>query len=478
MREHPVACGAALALAHVLSPLAHGAGAVIVAPRPVGACLRPGDGPAPAIAACAAPGADPEYVAAFYDWMLAQSGLTDYFTTTRWSNTILGGNTALGSPTTVTYSFPSDALGGISGGQTTQNQLNAKMVQWFGSVANGKARFRVVFDRWEALSGLRYVETSDDDAGWFMGGALGFRGEIRIVSIVIDGGSNTLAFNFFPPNGDMVLDAADAFGSFNDDYLFFRNVVAHEAGHGFGLLHVCPTLGTKIMEPQISTAYDGPRHDDVRAVQAQYGDTIENNDTFATATDLGVLPSFVAITNLSINSQTDPDILRFVAPAIEGAVDIVATPIGFQYDSSPQNGNCTTGNIIDSLLVQDLALDVLAGDGVTVLATSNSAGLGGVERVLGHALAPGASRFVRVRSVGLGSLGNQTQMYRLDINPAAPAPCPGDANGDDAVNFLDLNIVLGQFGQSGSGLAGDVTGDGVVNFVDLNLVLSNFGVSC
>ncbi len=55
---------------------------------------------------------------------------------------------------------------------------------------------------------------------------------------------------------------------------------------------------------------------------------------------------------------------------------------------------------------------------------------------------------------------------------------PGDANGDSAVNFADLNIVLSQFGQSGVSLAGDVTGDGSVNFADLNLVLSNYGFAC
>ncbi len=57
-------------------------------------------------------------------------------------------------------------------------------------------------------------------------------------------------------------------------------------------------------------------------------------------------------------------------------------------------------------------------------------------------------------------------------------PCPGDANGDRIVNFADLNIVLGEFGLTGAGLAGDVNGDGVVNFADLNLVLSNFGTAC
>ena len=56
--------------------------------------------------------------------------------------------------------------------------------------------------------------------------------------------------------------------------------------------------------------------------------------------------------------------------------------------------------------------------------------------------------------------------------------CPGDTNGDNIVNFTDLNTVLAQFGQSGAALAGDVDGNGVVNFADLNMILSNFGAEC
>ncbi len=57
-------------------------------------------------------------------------------------------------------------------------------------------------------------------------------------------------------------------------------------------------------------------------------------------------------------------------------------------------------------------------------------------------------------------------------------PCAGDTNGDNIVNFTDLNSVLASFGQSGEGIPGDVNGDGVVNFTDLNEVLSNFGAEC
>jgi hypothetical protein len=68
----------------------------------------------------------------------------------------------------------------------------------------------------------------------------------------------------------------------------------------------------------------------------------------------------------------------------------------------------------------------------------------------------------------------QTMIVYLNAETA----CPGDTNGDNIVNFTDLNAVLAAFGESGEGLAGDVNGDGVVNFTDLNEVLANFGADC
>ncbi len=54
--------------------------------------------------------------------------------------------------------------------------------------------------------------------------------------------------------------------------------------------------------------------------------------------------------------------------------------------------------------------------------------------------------------------------------------CPGDANGDLSVDFLDLNIVLDHWGALGG--PGDVDGDGMVGFADLNLVLAEWGGVC
>jgi hypothetical protein len=59
-------------------------------------------------------------------------------------------------------------------------------------------------------------------------------------------------------------------------------------------------------------------------------------------------------------------------------------------------------------------------------------------------------------------------------------PCPADTNGDNIVNFADLNAVLGQFGlqSAPAELVGDVNLDGAVNFGDLNAVLAAFGAVC
>ncbi len=51
-----------------------------------------------------------------------------------------------------------------------------------------------------------------------------------------------------------------------------------------------------------------------------------------------------------------------------------------------------------------------------------------------------------------------------------------DANGDGAVDFVDLNELLEQWGSAGPGA--DFNGDGAVNFVDLNILLEEWGSDC
>ncbi len=67
--------------------------------------------------------------------------------------------------------------------------------------------------------------------------------------------------------------------------------------------------------------------------------------------------------------------------------------------------------------------------------------------------------------------------------PVNRQACPGvgndaDANDDLVIDFADLNIVLGAFGQTGANVPGDANGDGVIDFSDLNAVLSSYGSNC
>ncbi|MCA9310301.1 MAG: hypothetical protein KDA21_03795, partial [Phycisphaerales bacterium] len=57
--------------------------------------------------------------------------------------------------------------------------------------------------------------------------------------------------------------------------------------------------------------------------------------------------------------------------------------------------------------------------------------------------------------------------------------CPGDANGDDTVNFADLEILLEGWGTTVTpGTEGDVNYSGFVDFADLEILLDAWGSAC
>jgi len=58
----------------------------------------------------------------------------------------------------------------------------------------------------------------------------------------------------------------------------------------------------------------------------------------------------------------------------------------------------------------------------------------------------------------------------------AIVPCPGDANGDNVVNFQDITSVLFYWGTSGP--PGDANNDGIVSFPDMTSVLFNWNNVC
>lgn len=309
--------------------------------------------------------------------------------TTRWTSTATdGGGLTQGTPTTLTYSFVPDGtfvpdlgIGLGSGG--------SQLFAWLDGIYNGNTQqwqdlFHQVFDRWEELIGVDYVfEPNDDGSNTNTGaGILGVRGDVRIAAynFANDGSGGVLAYNNFPQDGDMVFDAFDTFyNNTSSNSLRFRNVAAHEHGHGLGMLHVCPVQQSKLMEPFVSTAFNGPQLDDILNGIRHYGDVYEPNNSIAEATDLGSLSVGGAsgLSNIGIDDNSDDDYfsINLTEP---GRVTFAVAPDAGVYQQGPQTSACNTGATTDYNSIQNLRITAINSSG-TVLAVGNSTGFGEIE---------------------------------------------------------------------------------------------------
>ena len=372
----------------------------------------------------------------------------------RWSTTVTSGSgLGQGDPTTLTWSIVPDGtsifgyvgeptsnsdlisfLGSIYGVTTADSNLQDE--PWFGL-------FEDYLERWGELSGLSYVYEPNDDGAAFTqfalpGGQSGVRGDVRIGGHFIDGesGTNTLAYNFFPNFGDMVIDTGNPifYGDTANNSLALRNVLAHEHGHGIGLSHVCPVISTidgRLMEPFINLNFDGPQFDDILATQRGYGDVLEKsggNDTSATASSLGTLglgQTLILGTDandnrvdpsetdfVSIDDDSDTDFFSFTAASGQ-MVDITLTPLGPSYLSGPQNpdGSCSAGTTFDAASQSDLRLELIDTDGTTSLLVADANGLGQTETIANFTLPASGNYFVRVSGAQ-----NAAQMYQLEVS--------------------------------------------------------------
>jgi hypothetical protein len=367
----------------------------------------------PGIAACFEPGTSEEVTLAF-DQLLFGAG-NRFQPGTRWSSTAYsGGGLQQGDPTIISYSFIPDGTTILDAGfGAGPSQLFAWMNGIYGNTATWQNLFHSVFDRWEELSGNTYVfETNDDGVSQSNDnnpGVAGVRGDVRIGAKNIDGGGGVLAYNFFPQNGDMVLDAFDSFyNNTGGNSIRLRNIISHEHGHGKGANHVCPADGTKLMEPFINVNFDGPQLDDILLAQRLYGDPNETNDNAATATDLGAVSS-TTLSLLSIDDNGDQDWYRVSVPA-DSELSVTVLPTGASYIQGPQTSACNTGTAFDSLRIHDLRFEIIDTNGVSVLASVNNAGLGVLESTTLVIEDPG-NYFIRV----LGDTTNNIQAYSLSV---------------------------------------------------------------
>lgn len=391
-----------------------------------------------------APGTPPEVIEAFLKRFpehagrpINQNGFT-FPDNNRWSTTATnGGGLSQGDPTTLTWGFIPDgtSMFGHIGEPTAPSNLIARLDGIYGAGPGGAdltqrpwfPLFVSIFDRWAELTNVSYIYEPNDDGAAFgqfsmPNGQLGIRADIRIGGHNIDGTNNTLAYNFFPNTGDMVIDTNDNF--YNDtanNSLKLRNVLGHEHGHGLGIEHVCPVNQTKLMEPFATVAFDGPQLDDILAANRGYGDSLEPNDSSGTAHSLGLLSNGLTSLNtvVSIDDNDDTDYYSFTVTEAK-AVLIEVAPLGETYLSGPQNfnGSCTAGSNFNALAQNNLALELRDTNGVTVLASASATGLGDSETISGFNLPGPGTYFVRVSGPQ-----NAAQLYELDLivgNVVAP----------------------------------------------------------
>ena len=449
-------------------------GAVIIDGQGVGTIVND-DSPFPDVAwSVFAPGTPDDYIDDVHgmeEEQYATQYAAGYRVAGRWTTTATDGSgLQQGDPTTITWGILPD---GTATDTSATSDLIARLDTIYNETATGTditnrtwyGLFVQMFDRWAELSGNTYVHEPADDAAAFTSsqGSLGVRPDVRIAGRDIDGNFGILAFNYFPNNGDMVIDTADSFytGTANNSRRL-RNVLGHEHGHGMAFNHVIPTDGSKMMEPSASTAYDGPQYDDILAVQRLYGDAYVDNDTTATASDLGLIDNATVtlgadaagliddngdgtidvpvapeqIDFVSIDGSSDTDVFRFTAVSAATA-NITLAPVGPTYLEGPQGG---VGSSFNASNQSNLILELIDPDGSTVLATSNTGGLGESESIPNQSLVTGGVYYVRV--TGTQDL---VQTYQLDVTVTGGGGGPGPGPGGGST--LGGDTLLGRAGQ-------------------------------
>lgn len=353
--------------------------------------------------------------------------------------------TGVGEPTSNSdlVKFLDDLFeGGASPGGTSDLSQRS----WFGLIESS-------FNRWTEVAGIDFEYAGNSNGQYAVddgarlpnsSGLNNVRGDHRLGGHFIDGDvrPSVLAYNYFPNFSDMVIDTSEVtiLGNPADNYLRFRNTIMHELGHGLGLAHNESddttegddkhVFGSFLMEPILSTTFDGPQYDDILGMHRLYGDVLEKdggNDTAGTATDLGILRTHESIIRgadghdahvdpvdtdfVSIDDNGDVDYFQFTITERK-SINVELSPVGpDEYlngrDKSAENGTQTT---FYPKRQSDLVLQMLGPNGISSLVTENSTGLGSAEEIVEYELTEPGTYYLRI-----SGLQNAAQMYELKI---------------------------------------------------------------
>lgn len=423
--------------------------------------------------------------------------------TTVWLGNGLQGNAGTSRRANLTYSFVPDGtqwgLFECSGYNSAPSALDASLTTAFG-LERGRELMRSSLAAWRRVAGLTYTEVADDGSPMDLLIARSpMRGDIRIGGIPLGTGSNPLAYNAFPSaagftscsGSDMVINTSFFnFSNFRNvfgNFLYFRNTVAHEHGHGLGLRHVVPCTATKLMEPTINTVVNLLTSDEIRGAISNYGDRFAGNNSFATARDFGNLaPSSgparsVIERDLGLNGTgvltpgfvTEDDYFTFTLSTPQ-TVTITTTPTGVAGDQGGQSSGCNgSTTFVDGTQAGDLAFQ-LYNSAQGSIRNVNAQPFGNAETTT-IALAAG-QYFLRVYDTGTAPTANQrVQTYDLTLRVgSALAPPTAIAGLNKRVRVNTQTLFIGDHNSranepgatlSVSGYSWDLDGDGTFEVV-------------
>ncbi|MGJ8636059.1 MAG: matrixin family metalloprotease [Phycisphaerales bacterium] len=435
---------------------------------------------------CLHPDTDPKIASAFEQFLgdlWFETSPNAFILSTRWTSTATDGpGLQQGEATTLTYSFVPD--GTFIVGEGTSN-LHSTMNNIIGN-GTWQDLFDQALNAWSEVSGLNYVNEPNDDGLNISGnggaaGQLGQRGDVRISGNFIDGNSNVLAYNFFPNNGDMVVDTGDAsfYSNSSNNYRRLRNVITHEAGHGIGLAHIESDSNRFLMEPFIDTSFDGPQIDDIRGAQRGYGDIDENNNSFGSATNFADAEfrggGFVggdtkSITLRSMDDNSDVDYYA-VTTAEPVTMSLFLSPTGGQYQNTNQGGG-GGGAFFDAESVSDLNFRV-ADATTTVLIDVDDNPAGEDEALVVELPNPG-QYYIIVDNDNVNNI--QTYSLLAFFTTLAVDTCDADFNEDGELDFFDISAFLTAYGNQEA--QADYNNDSQFDFFDISAFLTDYGMGC
>ena len=425
--------------------------------------------------------------------LMAPDGQRYFYDISSWHGEAVLGPAGQAQRAHLTYSFPADNVGwGLAGiSARIPNVLNATLITTFGAanLDKGHELMRQSLASWRKYSGLTYTESPDDNTVEDQGTTRQpYRGDIRFGGNDLGPASSVLAYDAFPdPAGLALVGGSDMlinvgffkpsyFQNSADNYVFLRNVVAHEHGHGLGFIHPVPCTSTKLMEPFISTNFEMVQVDERRAAGRNYGDRYSGNQSPATAKDFGSLtsPTIKSIIqrDLSTNGagaplNTGEDWFKFTLGSSQ-SVSVSVTPTGDIYDNGQQYSGCDgITQSVDASAAGVLNIELRDATGTTVIASAT--GAPGVTTTLPAAARAAGTYTVRVWDAGPNPSTNQVvQLYdmtvRVGTSKAPPLAIAG-LNKRIAVNTLcyfmgDINSEATEDGAAITTYAWDLDGNG------------------